>query len=63
VNAAQRKLKELHGTPAEFEAAVMRALGEISVAEANDAIARYDYEWKQAGLQADGGRGEHGQGS
>ncbi len=45
------KLKELyekHGTPAEFARAVYAAIGEISVAEAEAAIAKYEQEWTEA---------------
>ncbi len=45
------KLQELykkHGTPAEFARAVYSAIGEISVAEAEAAIAKYEKEWDEA---------------
>ena len=34
-----------HGTPSEFERAVFNALGEISYAEANAAVERYNEEY------------------
>lgn len=34
-----------HGTPREFERAVFNALGEISYAEANAAVERYNEEY------------------
>lgn len=39
------EMVERHGTPESFEASLRRALGEISVDEYNDALARYRYEW------------------
>jgi hypothetical protein len=44
----QKKLKEKHGTPEQFEAAVWRALDMISVAEAIEAIHKYEDEWEAA---------------
>ena len=41
-------LRLAHGTPAEFSRAVWAALGEISVAEAAAAIAKYEQEWREA---------------
>lgn len=39
-----------HGTPSEFASAVWRAVGDfISVAEAEDAIAKFNREWEEAG--------------
>jgi 3-methyladenine DNA glycosylase/8-oxoguanine DNA glycosylase len=39
-----------HGTPAEFEEAVWRAVGQfISVAEAQEAIERFKRDWEEAG--------------
>ena len=37
-----------HGTPQEFRRAVIAAIGEISVDEANAAIDRYEREWEAA---------------
>jgi hypothetical protein len=48
----QRVLVEKHGTPEQFETAVWRALGEISVDEAEEAIAKYRREGDQAGEEA-----------
>lgn len=46
----QKRLAKDHGTPAEFERAVWRAVGDfISVAEAREAIAKYEAEWQEAG--------------
>jgi hypothetical protein len=45
----QKELKVKHGTPEQFEAAVWRALGEISVKEAIDGIHKYEREWAEAG--------------
>jgi hypothetical protein len=42
------ELREKHGTPAEFARAVWGALGEVSVAEAEAAIAKYEQEWSEA---------------
>jgi hypothetical protein len=41
-------LRLAHGTPAEFARAVWAAIGEISVAEAQAAIAKYEQEWREA---------------
>lgn len=38
-----------HGTPTEFANAVWRAVGDfISVAEAEEAIAKFNREWEEA---------------
>lgn len=47
-NKAQRNLAKKHGTPREFAEAVLAALGEISVSEADAAIARYLTQWNEA---------------
>lgn len=47
VNAAQRKLAKLHGTPREFAKACLQA-GEISTDEALAAIKKYHNEWEAA---------------
>jgi len=44
----QRALKEAHGTPEAFASAVWRAVGEISVDEAQTAINQYQAEWEAA---------------
>lgn len=44
----QEALKAKHGTPEQFEESVWRALGDISVAEARTAIAKYHAEWRAA---------------
>lgn len=46
---AQRQLASKHGTPAVFADAVRRAIGEISVDEAEAGIAKYEREWAAAG--------------
>lgn len=46
----QAKLKAKHGTPKEFEAAVMNSVGEISMSEARTAIHAYNREWDDAGV-------------
>jgi RNA polymerase-binding transcription factor DksA len=46
---AQEALQKKHGTPEEFEAAVVNALGEISYDEAQQAIRRYLRQWEAAG--------------
>ena len=46
--AGQRALKKKHGTPRAFARAVVNAIGEISVLEANVAIRKYLDEWKAA---------------
>lgn len=46
--AGQRTLKKKHGTPRAFARAVVNAIGEISVLEANVAIRKYLDEWKAA---------------
>lgn len=45
---SRRELSLNHGTPTEFAKAVWNALGEISVAEAQEAINRYEHEWREA---------------
>lgn len=45
---AQRALAAKHGTPAAFAAAVWNALGDISVDEAESAIAHYLCDWDAA---------------
>ena len=49
MNSAQQELEARHGTPAEFSKAVWSVLGEISVAEAQAAIEKYEREWDEAG--------------
>lgn len=49
VNPGRAELERNHGTPAEFALAVVNALGEISLAEAQNAIAQYEREWSEAG--------------
>lgn len=49
MNKLQMKLREKHGTPAEFSAACWRAVVEISVDECVAAIERYLREWFKAG--------------
>lgn len=44
----RKTLKKRHGTPKEFERAVLNALGEISWGEAMAAINKYRREWKEA---------------
>lgn len=46
--AGQRALKKKHGTPRAFARAVVNAIGEISVLEANVAIRKYRDEWEAA---------------
>jgi hypothetical protein len=45
----QMQLKKKHGTPKEFADAVFNAVGDISVAEAREAIDKYNAEWFTAG--------------
>lgn len=45
----QKRLMAKHGNPAVFEHAIMDAIGEISIGEAKDAIARYRHRWDAAG--------------
>lgn len=47
----QRRLKRLHKTPDEFARDVMECLGEISLEEANAAVAKYRKEWEAAAPQ------------
>jgi hypothetical protein len=42
------ELRKAHGTPREFADAVWRAVGEISIAEASAAIAKYQREYDEA---------------
>lgn len=44
----QKALAIKHGFPAEFKNAVYRALGEISLEEAEEAIRKYQEEWDAA---------------
>lgn len=44
----QVELRKKHGTPSEFAEACVAAIGEISVKEAREAIAKYLKEWKAA---------------
>jgi hypothetical protein len=46
--AGQRALQKKHGTPRVFARAVVNAIGEISVLEANVAIRKYLDEWQAA---------------
>lgn len=45
---SQSDLRRAHGTPKEFAAAVYRAVGEISLDEAEAAISKYQREWDEA---------------
>jgi len=45
----QQRLKKKHGTPREFSKGVYAALGEVSLFEAQRAIAKYEQEWRDAG--------------
>lgn len=47
------ELRRAHGTPQEFSKAVWAAIGEISVAEAMEAIRKYQREWDEAAYQED----------
>jgi len=51
MTAEQEKLKAKHGTPKDFEAAVIKSYnaGEISSTEAKVGILNYMVEWEQAG--------------
>ena len=53
MNAAQKELADKHGTPEEFSQAVWRSCDslEITVTEAVVAIAKYDDEFREAGLK------------
>jgi len=44
----QRKLQKRHGTPREFALALIRAIGEISILEAQTAAEKYKREWERA---------------
>lgn len=46
---AQERLYKKHGTPHQFAGAVQRALGEISLDEAREAVDKYNSEWFAAG--------------
>ncbi len=50
----QKELEADHGTPAEFAKAVWRAVGEISIAEAQADIVKYEREWCEAGESTNG---------
>jgi len=52
MNRAQRKLKEKHGTPYEFQMAVFNCV-DISYDEATRASNEYNKEWLMAGLVDD----------
>lgn len=45
----QLELQARHGTPEKFTEAIFNALGEISIGEAQKAIALYRSEWSAAG--------------
>ncbi len=44
----QKALARKHGTPRQFASAVINAVGEISIDEAEAAIAQYLAEWRAA---------------
>lgn len=46
----QKELKKAHGTVNEFTDAIINAIGEISVVEAQKAIADYREQWNNAGV-------------
>lgn len=46
--AGQRALQKEHGTPRAFARAVVNAIGEISILEAQLAIRKYRDEWEAA---------------
>ena len=46
--AGQRALRKKHGTPRAFASAVVNAIGEISILEAQLAIRKYRDEWQAA---------------
>lgn len=49
LSKAQKALAKKHGTPAEFAAAVYRAVpSEISMDEAAAAVSKYNREWAEA---------------
>jgi hypothetical protein len=48
MTATKKQLEKKHGTPLQFQVAVMRAIGEISVKEAMLAIKKYKEEWNRA---------------
>lgn len=47
---AQMKLAMFHGTPEEFDMALLNALGEISIDEYNAASAKYRRQFRAAGV-------------
>lgn len=52
-NVSQMTLKQLHGSPRAFAQACVNAIGEISVLEAHQAIAKYKEEWDEAGKKSE----------
>lgn len=50
LTAKQKRLKKKHGTPHQFSKGVYAALGEVSLFEAERAIADYEREWLEAGI-------------
>lgn len=46
---AQKELLRKHGNPLVFENAIISAIGEISIYEAQNAIAKYRRDWDEAG--------------
>ena len=50
MNKAQEKLREKHGTPAEFERAVWKGYVDmfVTMGEAMAAITKYNNEWNEA---------------
>jgi len=48
---AQKTLKRLHGTVDEFTDAVINAIGDVSKAEAIEAIRDYRRRWAAAGFK------------
>ena len=48
----QLELESKHGTVAEFSGAIINAIGEISVMEAQEAIKKYTDEWNEAGKKS-----------
>lgn len=51
---AQQALQAAHGTVEEFTDAIINAIGDISVAEAQRAIAEYRQRWRDAGFPENG---------
>ena len=45
---SREELRQRHGTPSEFRVAVLAAIGEISLTEAENAIRLYEREWAAA---------------